>query len=642
MAAVPPPLELRTSDPAAVVSLPGIELELPEAEKIAERRQREGRLADAATLYGQIVEAVPGHAGALMALGGFVLRVGQLTDAVVLFQRAADAEPGNALAQTNLGAARAMQGQLAAAETALRRGVAIDPDYADAHRNLGVVLHRMEHLAEAETELRRAMELAPGHAKTERNLAALLLDADQPAEAAELYRRVISRQPRRLAGHLGLASALQAMNDRSGAIETLERATALDANSPQPLLELGRLFLAAGQTDTAIERLSLAAGLAPNDAAVQTALAEALLAAQRISEAADACELAIAADSTHVPALLAFAGLLDALDRSLDLLAVARQALDLQPDSQAARHCLAAALLKSGDFATGWPAFEAALPAADPPFALWEGEPIAGRQLLVQATGDIDDILLLARLLPAAAAGGSRVLLRCPEELRELFEGLPGVAALLAPGSALPLCDYSVPLAHLPRLLGMLFEAIPSTLGWLRPTADRADAWRQRLASVAAPRIGLIWQAGPGSAARDPRASLPIAALAQLVGRSHGSFFALNAEDRRAEIESAGLADRIVDLGAELAGPTIWAEMAAVLDSLDLLIAVDSPAIHLAGALGRPAWLLLPQPADWRWFRERSDSPWYPTVRLLRQPKPGDWDSVVDEAIARLGDEEPA
>ncbi len=615
---------------------------MAEAEKIALRRQQEGRLSEAASLYGQIVEAVPDHVEALLALGGFVLRAGRLADATVLFEKAAGAAPDNAVAQANLGAAHVMRRNLAEAEAALRRAIALDPGYGDAHRNLGVTLHRQGRLGEAAKALRLALKLAPGQPLIERNLAAVLLDDHQAVEAAALYRRSLVRQPRVPAGHIGLALSLRALGDRAGAVASFERAIALAPRNPRPLLEMGRLLLAGGQLESALDHLRRAGDLAPKDARVQTILAEALIADQQIAEAARACERAVAADATDVNAMLAFAGLLDALDRSLDVVAVARQAVERAPGSKPARRRLAETLLKSGDFAAGWPAFEAAGDASAMELPLWQGEPIGGRRLLVEAGEDIEEILLLARFLPSVAAGGVQVHLRCPAEFFGLFAGLPGVAALLAPGDANPSCDLAVRLASLPRLLGLQIEAIPPTLGWLRPRADRQAPWRQRLGQLPAPRIGLVWRAGAGAGANsgDPRWNLPMTAVARLVGRSHGSFVALNAEDRRAEIAGAGLSQRIVDLGPELGGATIWGEMAAALDGVDLLIAVDSPAAHLAGALGRPAWVLLAQPAAWCWFRERNDSPWYPTLRLLRQPKPGDWDSVIDQIVARLGDEE--
>jgi tetratricopeptide (TPR) repeat protein len=638
---------VRIVDPASEISLPGVALDLAEAEKIAQRRQSEGRLRDAAILYGRIVESVPGHLESLLALGAFVLKAGRLPEAAALFQKAVEAAPDNAVALTNLGAVQAMQGNLAEAEGAFRRATALSPSYADAHRNLGVTLHRQQRLDEAIAALRLALKLAPGQPLIERNLAAVLLDNNQAAEAAALYRRSLARQPRVPAGHVGLALALRALGDRAGAVAAFQQATSLAPKNPRPLLEMGKLLMDEAQYEGAIDNLRRAAALAPQDAAIQIALAEALIADQQIAEAAIACERAIAAEPDNAKAMLVFAALLDALDRSLDAIGVLRQASEREPESKIIERRLGEALLKSGDFSAGWSSFETARDTGELSLPLWQGEPIAGKRLLVEAGEDIEDILLLSRFLPSVAAGGAQVHLRCPRALFGLLAGLPGVAALLAPGNEVPPCDLAVRLASLPRLLGLRIEAIPPTLGWLRPPAERLAPWRQRLAQLPAPRIGLVWRSGAGSDANsgdpkttDHRGDLPTRSLSELVGRAHGSFVALNAQDRRAEIAAAGLGHRITDLGAEFPRDTLWGEMAAAIDGVDLLIAVDSPAAHLAGALGRPAWLLLAQPASWCWFRDRSDSPWYPTLRLLRQPKPGAWDNVINQVISRLGDEE--
>ncbi|HYV88261.1 MAG TPA: tetratricopeptide repeat protein [Candidatus Polarisedimenticolia bacterium] len=647
------PGQVRIVDPASEIILPGVELDLAEAEKIAQRRQSEGRLGEAAILYGRIVESVPGHLESLLALGSFVLKTGRLPEATALFQKAVEAAPDNAVALTNLGAVQAMQGNLVEAEDAFRRATVLNPNYVDAHRNLGVTLHRLQRLDEAVAALRIALKIGPGQPLIERNLAAALLDSNQAAEAAALYRRSLARQPQVPAGYVGLALALRALGDRAGAVTAFQQAISLAPKNPRPLLEMGKLLMDEAQYEGAIDSLRRAAALAPQDAAIQTALAEALIADQQIAEGAIACERAIAADPDNIKAMLAFAALLDALDRSLDVIGVLRQASEREPESKIIHRRLGEALLKSGDFSAGWPSFESARTTGELPLPLWQGEDIAGKRLLVEAGEDIGDILLLARFLPSVAAGGAQVYLRCPRALFGLFTGLPGVALLLAPGGVVPPCDLAVQLTSLPRLLGLRIEAIPPALGWLRPPAERLAPWRQRLAQLPAPRIGLVWRtsadgvsvANSDGNSADPksvdhRGDLPTRSLSELVGRAHGSFVALNAQDRRAEIAAAGLGHRITDLGAEFPRDTLWGEMAAAIDGVDLLIAVDSPAAHLAGALGRPAWLLLAQPASWCWFRDRGDSPWYPTLRLLRQPKPGAWDNVINQVIARLGDEE--
>jgi Flp pilus assembly protein TadD len=639
--AAPTPPPVHTVDPAAQIILPGVTLDLAEAEKIAQRRQNEGRLGDAAAVYGQIAESVPNHLEALLALGSFMLKTGRLHEATALFRRASDVAPDNAVPHANLGAVLAMQAKPAEAEEAFRRAIAANPNYADAHRNLGVSLHRQGRLREAIQSLRAALKLAPNQPLIERNLAAVLLDDSQLAEAVALYRRALKSQPRVPAGYIGLALALRATGDRVGALAAFQQAVALAPRNPRPLVEMGKLLLDEARYDAAIDSLHRAAALAPQDAAIQTALAEVLIADQQIADAASACERAIAADPDNVGAMLAFAALLDSLDRSLDAIGVLRQASEREPESKKVQGRLGEALLKAGDFAAGWPGFEEAHDVGELPLPAWQGEDIAGKRLLVEAGEDIEEILLMARLLPIVAAIGAQVHLRCPKGLFGLFAGLPGIAALLEPSRDVPACDLAVRLASLPRMLDLRMELIPPNLGWLRPPPGKLEPWRQRLAQLPAPRIGLVWRGGAGNGAtHDRRVDMPTQFLTDLVGRAQGSFVALNAEGRGAEIAAAGLAHRIMDLGAEFPRGAVWGDMAAAVESVDLLIAVDSPAAHLAGALGRPAWLLLSQPARWWWFSDRADSPWYPTLKLLRQPKPGAWDVVINQVIGGLGDEE--
>jgi tetratricopeptide (TPR) repeat protein len=623
-------------DQGAVFSLPPIELELVEAEAIARRRQRDGRLGAAASLYGRILEAAPDHLEALLALGGFVLRAGHPAEACQLFEKAASARPDSALAQVRLGAAYSLQGRLAEAEAALLRAIALDPGLVEAHRNLGVTLHRQGRLDEAAKVLRQALTFTPVQPEVERNLAAVLLDDGQAAEAAALYRRSLARQAGVPAGHLGLGRALRILGDGEGAAAALEQAIALAPKNPRALLEMGRLRMAQGQVETAIDFLRRAGELGPNDGTVQTALAEALIADQQIGEAAKACERAVAADPSDVAAMLAFAQLLDCLDHSLDLVAVLRQAVAQAPESKAGRRSLAAALLKSGDFAAGWPAREAIGDLPDLGLPLWQGEAIPGKRLLVEAGDDMTEILLLARLLPALADSGARLYLRCRPALSAPFAQLPRLAGILAPGEAPPACDLGVHLANLPRLLELSAEAIPPGQRWLSPSPAHPATWSAPLEQLPKPRIGLVWRSASNGLGGDRRANLPLPALARLVCASRGSFVALNPGDSRADIEAAGLSGRILDLGSDISLAPDWGAMAAVIETLDLLISVDSPAAHLSGALGRPTVLLLAQPSAWWWFRERGDSPWYPSLRLLRQATPGAWEGVVDELIAQL------
>jgi Flp pilus assembly protein TadD len=624
-----------------VGELSGIELDLAEAERLAAARMAAGRHAAAVELYGQIVAALPDHAAALLALGGFALEARRPAEAVALLERAAAGAPEDVIVQAHLGGAFALLDRTGEAEELLRRAVRLDARCALAHRNLGLTLHRQGRLADAAAAIRRARDLDPGDLEAKRLLAGVLLDQGEAANAATLYRSVLNRAPRSAAAHAGLAAALERMGDAGGAVAALASATALGPADPQPRLALGRLLLAGGEAAAAVDPLREATALLPDEAAPQAILAEALILDQQIGEAARTCERAISLAPQDPQALLAFGALLDALDRPADAVTVLRQAQARAPASPVAGRRLAEMLLKSGDFAAGWPAWEQLIPPGDLPYPPWRGEPLPGRRILVEADACLEDNLLMLRLLPALAAAGARVVVRCAPELQRLLVGLAGDVELVAPGDTGTACDFAVPMRHLPRLLALDLQNIPPALGCLRPLPERGAAWSTRIAALPAPRIGLVWRTGTG---RDPRSRLPLACLHPLIRYRPGSFLAFNAEDRRDEILAAGLAGHIIDLGAEFAeapgGP--WPEMLAALDCIDLLIAVDSPAAHLAGLLGRPAWVLLAQPADWRWFRGGAESPWYPTLRLMRQSSAGDWASVVDAAVRRLAGEDAA
>jgi tetratricopeptide (TPR) repeat protein len=621
--------------------LPGTELALGEAEEIAAARQVAGRHAAAIDIYGRIVAAVPDHAGALLALGKGLLDIGRPGEALGLLERAVAAADADPLALAYLAGAEALLDRPAEAEAAARRALALDPDCAVAERHLGLALQRQGRMAEAEAALQRALELAPGDVDSECRLADLRLAEGEPERALALLQAVLARAPHSAAAQAGLAAAQLALGDGVGAIAALGRAVALDPDNGQRALELGRLLLAAGEPRAAATHLEAAAARLPESGPAQAALAEALILCQRSGEAAQPCERAVALAPGDPASLLAFAALLDALDRPADAIDVCRHAAALAPAAPLVQRRLAEALLKTGDFAAGWPIWERAAAPRELPFRAWRGEPLAGERILVEGCDRPEDMLFFARLLPALAAAGGRVVLRAPPALGALFAGRPGIVALVAPEGPLPDCELAVGLDSLPRLLGLDLDRSAPALGWLRPPADRLAAWRERLRPLPAPRIALAWRTG---ALGDPRARLPLAELAPLLRGRSGSFLAVNPEDRRAEIDAAGLGGSLVDLGPELAraGERLWPELAALLDGVDLLITVDSPLAHLAGLLGRPAWVLLARPADWRWFRDLRDSPWYPSLRLLRQPVPGDWRQVVASAARRLAGEAAA
>ncbi|HOT84086.1 MAG TPA: glycosyltransferase family 9 protein, partial [Candidatus Defluviicoccus seviourii] len=265
----------------------------------------------------------------------------------------------------------------------------------------------------------------------------------------------------------------------------------------------------------------------------------------------------------------------------------------------------------------------------------WDGAPLAERTLFVHAEQGLGSAIQFVRYVPLVAAQGGRVVLECQPPLKRLFEGALAspngpVAQLIVKGDALPAFDVHAPLMSLPHLLRTKLATVPARVPYLTAPADACARWAERLASAPRPRVGLTW-AGNRNHPNDRNRSLAADALASLVRAGAASFFSLQVG--QAEGTAAFPAGTVTDLAPAL---TDFAETAAVISGLDLVISVDTAVAHLAGALAKSCWLLLPEPAEWRWLVRREDSPWYPTFRLFRQRARGDWVDVVARVTAAL------
>ncbi len=318
-----------------------------------------------------------------------------------------------------------------------------------------------------------------------------------------------------------------------------------------------------------------------------------------------------------------------------EAIACYRQALERRPEWPEAHLSLGHTLLVEGDFEPGFEEMEWRwrLPGVSlQPFEqpLWAGEPLAGKRILLWAEQGFGDTIQFVRFAAEVKRRGATVLLECQPALARLMRSAPGVDEVVSFGSPLPAFDAHAPLQRLPRILRTTLETIPAEVPYLRTEAALVKRWRERLAPYPGLKIALVWSGNPRQASNRSRSLAPelLAPLAAIPGLC---WFSLQKE--------GGTAGLGADLGPEL---TDFSEAAAALEALDLLIAVDTAVAHLAGALGRPVWVLLSRPTDYRWLMEREDSPWYPTMRLLRQIRAGDWAPVVarlERALRELGGE---
>lgn len=405
---------------------------------------------------------------------------------------------------------------------------------------------------------------------------------------------------------------------------------------------LGLVAHQEGQHARARMLLSRALKERPGDARLLNVLAGILRAEGRLEEAAAQLRQALAR-SPHDATVLTNLGLiLQDLGDSTAALRAYDQALAVEPDQAEARANRAIVLLQQGRFEDGWREYEwrwrvpgFTTPARSFGVPAWDGAPLSGRTLFVHAEQGLGSAIQFVRYVCLIAKHGGRVVLECQPPLKRLFAGALGppggcVAEVVTKGDALPAFDVHAPLMSLPHLLGTTLGTLPAQVPYLTAPADARARWTERLAEAPRPRVGLTWAGNPNHA-NDRNRSLVAEALAPLGRDGRASFFSLQVG--QAEGVAAFPAGTVTDLGPEL---TDFAETAAVIQALDLIISVDTAVAHLAGALAKPCWLLLPQPAEWRWLERREDSPWYPTFRLFRQCARGDWTEVVARVTAAL------
>jgi len=401
-------------------------------------------------------------------------------------------------------------------------------------------------------------------------------------------------------------------------------------------LQQGRLRLAARDHAGAEPLLRRALALAPQDLEAHLSLGAMLSDQRRFEEGLEHYRLALLC-WPGAPALWCNRGvLLTRMEDAAAAEACFRRALALDPDYAAARFDLSYLLLRRGQFPEGLEALEArslnVQLAAQIPAPRWQGQDLTGKALLVGVEGGYGDMLQFARYTGQLKAMGlARLTLICHPPLRRLFTTLPGVDEVIALGATLtgPGWDFWILPQSLPLRCGTTAGAIPAPIPYVRPFPEDLARWASRLPP--GPRVGLAWKGNPAFE-EDGHRSLPhLATLAPLGAVAGLSFISLQ--------KGAGEAETAPGLDLIPAALDDFADTAALVAQLDLVISTDTAVAHLAGALGRPCWLLLPRPvSDWRWFEDRLDSPWYPgTHRLFRQPRPGDWVSVVAEVAAALG-----
>jgi hypothetical protein len=303
---------------------------------------------------------------------------------------------------------------------------------------------------------------------------------------------------------------------------------------------------------------------------------------------------------------------------------------------------LGLSLLKLGDYARGWREHDSRLDirakkkiARAFPQPRWQGEPLAGKTLLLHSEQGLGDTLQCLRFVPMAAALGGRVILQAQEAILPLLHGLEGRFEAIGPQDTPPAFDYHCPLFSTPGVFGVEPETIPAAEGYLTPDPVLVSSWRDRLAGETF-KVGLVWQGNPRADVERGR-SIPLRLFASLAALPGVELISLQKEHGLDQLEMLPEHMAVRDLGLAYEGGS-FADTAAIIANLDLVITCDTSVGHLAGALGRPTWIAVNAVSDWRWMTGREDSPWYSSVRLFRQPRRGDWEAVTARMAEVLGE----
>ncbi|PQV52099.1 tetratricopeptide repeat protein [Paraburkholderia sp. BL21I4N1] len=565
-------------------------------------RHQQGQHAEAAELVRRAVKLRPEDAALQLNLGNALKALGQIDDAIEQFRNALTLAPSFPMAHYNLGNAYASQGRHEDAADAFEKSLRLQPDDASSHNNLGNARHALGQHEEAIASFTRALQLRPGHAGALNNMGMSLNALDRADEAIPCFQKALAAEPRFVAAHFNLANTFDATGRHAEAVKSFEAALRFQPNLPPAIFGMGNALAALGRHAQALPYLERSVGLDPQFALAWLSLGNAHLAL-----------------GAHAPAVRAF-----------------DQALRQRPDLASAHMNRALAWLALRDFARGLPEYEWRLQTMAEPaiqtLPRWHGEPIDQRTLLIHAEQGFGDTLQFARFVPLAAQRAARVVLEVQPALLPLLA--PAAQAwrvtLIAQGTPRPAADLHCPLLSLPLALGMTYDTIPARTPYLDVPAAYGRKWRGSLGGQAKRKIGIAWT---GRIQPNETRSMPLAALDPLFALDGIDWIVLQPElsvDERATLDTHPRAASIHRFDTRIGD---FADTAAIIERLDAVVSIDTSIAHLAGALRKPLWLMLPFAADWRWFTGDARSPWYPGATLVRQPQPGAWHEVV-EAVA--------
>jgi tetratricopeptide (TPR) repeat protein len=639
----------------------------------AVREHQAGRLDKAKNLYLQILAINVHHADSLHLLGMVEYQSGRLETAVKMIHRAIAINGREAAYHFNLGLVLQCQNKLDEAVAEYQQALALKPDCAEALNNMGNALQGQGKLAEAITCYQRALVIHPNYVDACYNLGGAFKCQNQLEDAKAQYERTLALKPDHAEACCNLGIVFREQGELETAKKYLKRALALKSNCAEAYCGLGSVLLDQDKLEDAKTQYERALTITPNYAEVYNNLGNVFLNQGILTESIRCYERALALRPAFAEATNNLGNAFRAQGKVKEAQASYERAMAINPNYVEAQWHRSLIQLLQGDFADGWRNYECRFHRKKNKIRifsqpLWRGETLNGARILLDAEQGLGDSIQFLRYLPMVQAAGGSVVLSISPRLRRMAEQLPGLVDLVVSGDPLPPFDCYCPLMSLPLALGTTLETIPAKVPYLTVPEEALRAAATLPWFDEGLRVGLAW-AGNSLNKSDRLRSMPLSVLQPLFNLKGVHFFSLQIGPAASQLErfhftclhhdsfqggfflrkkplsiQSSVKSRSENALAEdeaaindLASVTSdMADTAAQIVHLDLVITVDTAVAHLAGALAQPTWVLLPFAADWRWMLDREDSPWYPTMRLFRQPKPGDWQSVVENVCTEL------
>jgi tetratricopeptide (TPR) repeat protein len=635
---------------------------------------RSERLAQAAECYAAILERAPGHPDALHLTGVLALRRGDLhsaqryigwairenpqvalfhrnlactlsalgrpIDAIASYRAALKLDPAATESMLALAELLAQSGAKQEAMSLLERVIALAPEKSSAYTWLGSLRKQSGDLSGAIDIFTEAVKRFPGDWQMHFNLAGALFEARRLSDSLEPYQAVVRLNSEFAEAHNCLGRVLHEFNDFRGARASYLRAIELDAKHADALSNLGALMMDEGKLKEAEAVLRRALGIKPDLLNAQSNLGTVLTRTGDISGAVECFRRVLTHDPKHVAALCSMGFLHDNLGDEEGAVGYFALALEVEPQSALARFNLSSHLLAHGDFKRGWQEYERRWQVRqfysnrkqmEQP--QWRGEDIAGSRILLYSEQGFGDTLQFVRYVPMVAALGAEVILEVQPGVYNLLRNFNGATQVVAGGSAIEAVEFAwhCPLLSLPIAFGTELDTIPAPGPYLKAKDEDVEAWSSRLVPGGL-KVGVVWSGNPEHT-RDRLRSIDLAEWKGVLAMEGVTFYSLQKGAGLAQLQAMDEELRPVNLDADLRDFT---DTAAAIANLDLVICVDTAVAHLAGAMGKPVWILIPPAADWRWLRGREDSPWYPTARLFRRAEGGGWAEVLERVRIEL------